>query len=195
VRGAEREPGLGEAGSARLGDRERDPEVRDHGLALLEQDVLGFDVAVDHPALMREMERIGHVSRDRDRLVHAQLLLTRHLLPQRLAFDVGHDVEEELVTALRPRDAAAVVERQDVRVLQVGRNLDLLEEPLTAQDRGEFGTQDLERHLPVVLYVLGEVHGGHAAGAELAHNGVTIGEGRREAVRWSGHGGRFSRRP
>ena len=41
----------------------------------------------------------------------------------------------------------------------------------------EFGLQDLERDFPLVLQVLGEMHGGHAAGAELTLDAVPIGEG------------------
>ena len=55
-----------------------------------------------------------------------------------------------------------------MRVLQVGGELDLGQEPLGADDRGELGPQHLERHLAVVPEVVGEVDRRHAARADLA---------------------------
>ena len=53
---------------------------------------------------------------------------------------------------------------------------DLIQEPVGAEDGGEFGAQHLERHVAVVLEVAGEVDGGHPAGAEFALDAVAIGE-------------------
>ncbi len=50
-------------------------------------------------------------------------------------------------------------------MLQVGRGLDLGEEAFGPDDSGELRPEHLERDLAIVLEVLGEVHGGHAAGA------------------------------
>ena len=41
----------------------------------------------------------------------------------------------------------------------------------------EFGAEDLDGDLAVVLEVVGEVDGGHAARAELAFEAVAVGEG------------------
>jgi hypothetical protein len=46
------------------------------------------------------------------------------LVTQRLALDVRHDVVEEAL------GVTGVVQRQDVRMREVGRDLDLLVEPL-----------------------------------------------------------------
>jgi hypothetical protein len=51
-----------------------------------------------------------------------------------------------------------------------------LHEPLSAKHRGEFRPQDLHGDLAFVLEVLGEVHGGHAAGPEFVLDGVTAGQ-------------------
>ena len=51
------------------------------------------------------------------------------------------------------------------------------EEPLGADDGGQFRPQHLDRHAAVVLDVLGQVDGGHAALAELALEAVAVGEG------------------
>jgi hypothetical protein len=68
---------------------------------------------------------------------------------------IGHDVVEG------PAGRAGVEERHDVGVLERGAGGDLLDEPLGAELRLE----GLERHLAVVLEVLGQVHGGHAPAA------------------------------
>ena len=62
-------------------------------------------------------------------------------------------------------------------MLQVGGGLDLGEEPLGADHGGELGAQHLDRDLAIVLEVVREVHGGHAARAELALDAVPVGEG------------------
>ena len=53
-------------------------------------------------------------------------------------------------------------------MLQVGGDFDFAQEPLDAEDGAEFGLQDLERHAPVVLEIVREVHRRHSARAELA---------------------------
>ena len=67
-------------------------------------------------------------------------------------------------------------------MLQRRRGRDLLHEPLGAQHGGELRLEDLERDLALVLDVLGQVDGGHAARAELALDGVAVGEGVAEAL-------------
>ena len=44
------------------------------------------------------------------------------------------------------------------------------------EHRRELGLEDLDRDLPVVLFVVREIHGGHAARAELALEAVAAGE-------------------
>ena len=88
---------------------------------------------------------------------------------------IGHDVEQE------PLRLAAVEERQQVGVLQVGGDADLGEEPLGAQHRAQFGVEDLEGDRALVAHVAGEVHGGHAATADLALDVVAAGKRRLQA--------------
>ena len=68
-------------------------------------------------------------------------------------------------------------------------DLDLPQEPSGAERGGELGPQHLDRDLAVVLEVLGEIDGGHAALAELALDAVAVGEGgakpRGDFDRWS----------
>ncbi len=61
-------------------------------------------------------------------------------------------------------------------MLKPGGELDLALEPLGAERGGELGVQHLERHRAVVPEVVGEVHRGHAAPAELALDPVSPGQ-------------------
>lgn len=69
-----------------------------------------------------------------------------------------------------------------MRVLQVGRDLDLLQEPLGANHRGQLRPQDLQGHFAVVLHVVRQEDHSHAAGADLFLDFVAVGEGGLEAV-------------
>ena len=66
--------------------------------------------------------------------------------------------------------------------------LDLALEALGAERGGKLGEEDLEGDGAVVAEVLGQVDDGHAAAAELALEGVAVGEGVAQAVRHA-HGG------
>ncbi len=77
-------------------------------------------------------------------------------------------------------------------MLQVRGGLDLAEEPLGADDGGEFGAEDLDGDLAVVLEVMREVDGGHAALAELALKAVAVSEGRGEPRAGAAHGFTFA---
>ena len=95
VRGcADRDAGVGQPIAARGVHGARDAEVRDHRVPALEHDVLGLDVPVDHPAGVRVRQGVGHLPRQRHGLLERQLLFTPDAVPQRLALDVGHDVEQ-----------------------------------------------------------------------------------------------------
>ena len=81
---------------------------------------------------------------------------------------------------------AAVDQAEDVGVLQGRDRADLPHEPLGADHGGELGAEDLDGDLALVAEVLGEVHGGHAALAELALDPIAVGEGRAEEVEGGG---------
>ena len=84
-------------------------------------------------------------------------------------------------------------------MLEIGGGFDLLHEPLGPEDGSEFGPQDFDGHLPVVLQILGEVHSGHAAFANVAFDPIAVGESGRDAGSDLGHpakmrgGGWFAR--
>jgi hypothetical protein len=68
------------------------------------------------------------------------------------------------------------MEREYVRVLEAGRQLDLVLEAPRAERRRELGMEDLERYEPVVLEIAGEVDRGHAAPPELLLEQVSVGQ-------------------
>ena len=70
-----RHPRLGHPGPARLAGRQRDPEVRHQRLAVVQQDVLGLDVAVDDVVPMRVVQRRCDLGCDADRVRDRELLL------------------------------------------------------------------------------------------------------------------------
>ncbi len=55
-----------------------------------------------------------------------------------------------------------------MRVIEPGRDPDLLQEPLGPDGRGQLVAHHLDSDLPIVLRVLGQVDGGHAARTDLA---------------------------
>jgi hypothetical protein len=63
-----------------------------------------------------------------------------------------------------------------VRVLESRRDLDLPQESIRADRDGEVGTQHLDRHVAVVLDVLGEEHRGHSPGGQLPFHHVPTGQ-------------------
>ena len=73
-------------------------------------------------------------------------------------------------------------------MLEPGGGLDLAQEALGAERRGELGVQHLERDGAVVPEVAGEVDGGHAAATELALEAVAVSHCRLEVLRQIGHG-------
>ena len=171
VRRAERHAGLGHpAAAARAGDGQRDAEVGHQRAAVVQQDVLGLDVAVDHPVPVGVVEGGGHLGGQAHRVAHRQLFLPAQPVAQRLAVDERHDVVRGAV------HLAAVDQAEDVRVLQRRDGLDLTQEALGADDGGQLGTQHLDGHLAPVLEVLGEVDRGHAALAQLALEAVAVGD-------------------
>ena len=61
------------------------------------------------------------------------------------------------------------------------------QEPLGAEDRGQLGLQHLDGDLAVVLAVVGEVDGRHAALAELTLDLVFVGQGGVQSFEEFGH--------
>ena len=136
---------------------------------------------------MGVVERRGDLDRQAHGLVHRQLLLAADAVAERLALDEGHG-EPQVPVVDQAAGLAGIEQRQDVRVLQMGGDPDLTQEAIDPEHGGEFGAQHLHGDVTVVLEIPGEVHGRHAAGAELAINGIVLGEGRLETLPHVGHG-------
>jgi hypothetical protein len=72
---------------------------------------------------------------------------------------------------------------KDVRMLKLGGDVDLVQEPLGPERTHQLGTQDLERHVAVVLSVVCQIHRGHPAVPELALDHVPFADGRHQRGR------------
>ena len=148
--------------------RSGDPEVRHLDDAFRVDDhVVGLDVAVDDAVSVRVSERGENLTRvgdsDRD---WAQAARADELL-QRAPLDVLHD---DVVGAVV---LAAIEDRDDVRVGEAGCVCRLAPEALDELVVVRVPrVQDLDRDPASELLVLGEVHVGHAAAAELPRDAV-----------------------
>ncbi len=60
---------------------------------------------------------------------------------------------------------------------QLGREPDLAQKALGAERLRQIGLEHLDRDLAIVFEVAREVHGRHAARAELALDAIAVGEG------------------
>ncbi len=124
---------------------------------------------------MGAVEGVRHLPGEPDRFLDRKLTLAPEPVAQALAFDVRHRVPEE------PARRAGVEDREDVRVIEPGGQVDLAEEALGTQGSGELRMEQLQGDPPVMLEVLGEVDRGHAAAPELALEHVALTEGSNKA--------------
>jgi hypothetical protein len=83
-----------------------------------------------------------HVARDPERILDGQLTLPREPAPRRFTFDNGHRVIEAGAT-IGCGPGSRVVQREDVRVAETRRDLDLAQEPVGSHRVGELRMQDL----------------------------------------------------
>jgi hypothetical protein len=118
---------------------------------------------------VRVVERRGHLAGQLDGLFDAQLRFAVELPPERLALDVGHDVEQQ------PVGLARVVQRQDVGVGELGRDADLTQEPLGAERGRELGAQHFECHQAIMSEIAREIDHRHPATTQLTLDRVTVG--------------------
>ncbi len=61
-------------------------------------------------------------------------------------------------------------------MVELRGDLHLTQEPVGTQRSGQFGPHDLDRHLSLVLQVLGQVHRGHPALTDHTVDPVTLGQ-------------------
>ena len=125
---------------------ERDPEVRQVGVALLvEQDVPGLHVPVHDALTMRRRERGGHLVQDRRRSLAA-----RAAPPEQVLDAAASEEPHDEIGGIRL--SPVVVERNDVRVLELGDDLRLaLEAADEVRMVRELGRDRLDRDLAADL--------------------------------------------
>ena len=103
-----------------------------------DDDVFRLHVPVDDAMRVRMLERVEQVVRHAERVGHRQPP-ARHELAQGGALDVRHHVVDEPVALAR------VEQVRDMGMVELGRQLDLPEEPVGRDTDQELGVQDLER--------------------------------------------------
>ncbi len=167
---------------ARRAHGARDAEVGHYGRAAREHDVLWLDVPMYDSAAVCVRQRPRYLGGDAERILLRELLLARQAIAQGLPLDVGHHVIEE------PGRRPGVVQGQDVGMLQPRGDLDLAQEALGAELRGELRVEHLDRDRPMVLQILREEHRRHAPPTELTLDRVAVGESLTKGVEQIGHG-------
>jgi hypothetical protein len=75
-------------------------------------------------------------------------------------------------------------------MVELAGDLDLADEALHTERCRQFGTQHLERHGTVEPQVAREIHDSHPAAADLALDGIAVGQGRLEMLQSVCHVGR-----
>jgi hypothetical protein len=78
-------------------------------------------------------------------------------------------------------------------VLEVRRDVDLVQKPPGTQDGRKLGLEHLDRDLSAVLQVLGQVDRRHPTAADLPLDGIAVGEDLPESFQLSVHGRDFPR--
>ncbi len=137
-----------------------------HAAARIDHQVGGLDVAVDHAAGVRLVERVGHLRGEVHGLAHRQGA-GREQRRQRLAGHQFHHEEDP------PVHLADVVDRGDARGPQRrGRPRLAHEARALLGVGGQLLAQELQGHFPSEPHVLGTEHGAHAPGAEGTDDAV-----------------------
>jgi hypothetical protein len=116
---------------------------------------------------VRMLQRLRHGARD---VAHGKLAFAIEPLPEALTVHHRHGVPQ------KPSGFARIVDGQNVGVGELGRDPNLLDEPL-AQRRGELGVEHLERHRAIVTEVVGKIDRPHPASAERTLDPVAVAQG------------------
>ena len=152
------------------------PKSATSGWPSCNENILGLEIAVDDALAVRVVERRGDRGRDSDCFVDRELLFTIEPRAERFAFDERHDVEQQVARGAR------IEQRQKIRMLEIGGDLNFRLKAIDADYRTEIGAEHLERDLSIVPEIAGEIDLRHAAFADEAFNGVSTLEGSRESV-------------
>jgi hypothetical protein len=182
ARRADRHPGVRQpAAAARLGQRPGHAEVGEDGMVLLQEDVFGFDVAMDHALGVRVCKRVGDLVDDANRVRDGDLALPSEPVPQRFTRHVRHDVVQQAVAC--PGGEYG----KDVGVLEVRGKLDLQLESRGGDVARELGRQKFDDDLAMERGLLRQEEATHAASRELLLDSVGVAQGALEALTQARH--------
>src|SRR5262249_8143162 len=143
----------GEALAASLPERARQAEVRDDGVAILEQDVLGLQIAVDDARAVRMVQGVGDLAGETYGLAYRNASVPVQSSAQGFALDERSDVVDETARFAR------VVEREDVRMNEASGDADFLEEAFAPMPCRVVDLQHLDRDAALMAEIVGEKHG------------------------------------
>jgi hypothetical protein len=121
----------------------------------------GLMIPVDHARLVGIALRVGHLATDLECIAHRQLAFSAESLAQGLSLDIGHDIVEKPVGLVR------VVQRQDVRMVEAGRDLNLVQKPSGSHCLGQLGKEHLDRYRALILEIVGQEYLRHPALPQL----------------------------
>ncbi len=150
-----------------------DAKIDDAHVAVLrEHDVRGLDVAVDHAARVRVVQRLGALEHELDHVIDAQQVVGAAVGRQRAR--AVHVLGDDIAVAVL---FAGVVDRQDVRVVQHAHHVRFGQEHLAGDAgalvvAGDIHRVDLDRHVAPVVRVVREIHGAGAAAPDLVDDEV-----------------------
>ena len=132
------------------------------------QDVAGLQIPMDHPVLVRVIDRFAHRAKQLEPPLDRQPILAAEDVDGQ-ALDILDDEIRAAVLA-----AAAVEQHRDIRVIQVGQDLTLVQEAPDDGVRIHPALDQLDRDPPVIDPVasLRQVGGAHAAAPQLAEHAV-----------------------
>ena len=157
-----------------------DAKVRDlHTALFVQEEIFGFDVAMDDAVLMRILQRLAHGRH------HGQRLLGRepaglHCLPQ---IHAVHEFHEQKVKAAC---LAKVVNRDNIWVVQRRERLRLLGESVCKPPvHHALRRQQLQRHKPFKRFLPRFIDDTHAPAAKAFHD-VKLRKVRRQFLRHVG---------
>ena len=147
-----------------------DAEVGDLHLARRrDEDVAGLHITMNNAIAMREAKRCGNVGGDFGGAVGMQRAFGANDFGKRTAFDIFHNDEIRAVL-LTP-----VVDRDDVRLVEIGGSLRLATEPFNERCIAcMHSAEHLDRHRAVKQKVASEIDVGHPASRQLPVQFVSI---------------------
>lgn len=156
--------------------------------AIIEQDILGFDVAMDDPFVVGELEGVADLADDFECLLRVGRAICDHL-PEGWAFDVLHEEVVEAAGGLTEVENA-----DDVGVVQPGEGTGFAEEAFGEGGVvGEIGGEDFDGDGAIEPDLFGEIDGSHTSGTEKLNEfqvgelGCEFVDGRRNEATISGY--------